>query len=135
VRRYQQTAIDDATRVRALKIYRRHTQANAIDSINYVVERFPFWIQTIRTNRGHEFQALFHWHVADLGMEQVYIKPRTPPLNARSSGLTGPTRMSSTRRSPIEMTWILRRSWPSGRTSTTTTVRAEPTTERLPMKL
>ncbi len=25
-----------------------------------------------------EFQALFHWHVADLGMEHVYIKPRTP---------------------------------------------------------
>lgn len=30
VRRYQYTAIDDATRIRALKIYRRHTQANAI---------------------------------------------------------------------------------------------------------
>ncbi len=34
VRRYQYTAIDDATRVRALKIYRRHTQANAIDVID-----------------------------------------------------------------------------------------------------
>ena len=30
VRRYQYTAIDDTTRVRALKIYHRHTQANAI---------------------------------------------------------------------------------------------------------
>ncbi|TFH30928.1 MAG: hypothetical protein E4H00_04315 [Myxococcales bacterium] len=69
VRRYQYTAIDDATRVRALKIYRRHPQANAIDFINCVVEKFPFWIRTIRTDRGHEFQALFHWHVADLGME------------------------------------------------------------------
>jgi transposase InsO family protein len=29
------------------------------------VERFPFRIRTIRTDRGHEFQALFHWHVAD----------------------------------------------------------------------
>jgi IS30 family transposase len=48
------------TRVRALKIYRRHTQANAIDFINYVVDKFPFRIQTIRTDRGHEFQALFH---------------------------------------------------------------------------
>jgi transposase InsO family protein len=83
VRRYQYTAIDDATRVRALKIYRRHTQANAIDFINYVVERFPFRIRTIRTDRGHEFQALFHWHVADLGMEHVYIKPRTPQLNGK----------------------------------------------------
>ena len=30
IKRYQYTAIDDATRVRALKIYSRHTQANAI---------------------------------------------------------------------------------------------------------
>ena len=83
VRRSQYTAIDDATRVRALKIYKRHTQANAIDFIDYVVEKFPFRIQTIRTDRGHEFQALFHWHVADQGMEHVYIKPRTPQLNGK----------------------------------------------------
>ena len=62
---------------------RRHTQANAIDFINYVVDKFPFRIRTIRTDRGHEFQALFHWHVADLGMEHVYIKPRTPQLNGK----------------------------------------------------
>ena len=83
VRRYQYTAIDDATRVRALKIYQRHTQANAIDFVNYGVKKFPFRIRTIRTDRGHEFQALFHWHVADLGMEHVYIKARTPQLNGK----------------------------------------------------
>jgi IS30 family transposase len=75
VRRYQYTAIDDSTRIRALKIYRRHTQANAIDFIDYVVTKFPFRIHTICTDRGDEFQALFHWHVADLGMEHIYIKP------------------------------------------------------------
>jgi transposase InsO family protein len=37
----------------------------------------------IRTDRGHDFQAFFHWHVADLGMEHVYIKPRTPQLNGK----------------------------------------------------
>ena len=83
VRRYQYTAIDDATRIRALKVYRRHTQANAIDFIDYVVKKFPFRINTIRTDRGHEFQAQFHWHVADLGMEHVYIKPKTPQLNGK----------------------------------------------------
>jgi hypothetical protein len=57
VRRYQYTAIDDATRIRALKIYRRHNQKSAIDFIDYVVERFPFRIHTVRTDRGHEFQA------------------------------------------------------------------------------
>ncbi len=33
---------------------RSHTQANAIDFINYVVKKFPFRIYTIRTDRGHE---------------------------------------------------------------------------------
>ncbi len=75
--------IDDATRVRALKIYKRHTKANAIDFIDYVVKKFPFRIRTLRTDRGHEFQALFHWHVAGQGVEHVYIKPRTSQLNGK----------------------------------------------------
>lgn len=83
VRRFQYTAIDDATRIRALKIYERHTQENAIDFVNYVVEKFPFRIATIRTDNGHEFQVKFHWHVEDLGMSHTYIKPRTPRLNGK----------------------------------------------------
>jgi transposase InsO family protein len=83
VRRFQYTAIDDATRVRALKIYNRHTQKNVIDFIDYVIEKFPFRIHTIRTDRGHEFQALFHWHVEDRGMRHAYIKPRSPQLNGK----------------------------------------------------
>ncbi len=83
VKRFQYTAIDDATRIRALKIYDKHTQQNAIRFIDYVVEKFPFRIQTIRTDNGHEFKAKFHWHVEDLGMRHAYIKPRTPRLNGK----------------------------------------------------
>jgi len=83
VRRFQYTAIDDTTRIRALRIYTRHTQSNAIDFVDYVVEKFPFRIHTIRTDRGHEFQAQFHWHVEDQGMRHVYIKPRSPQLNGK----------------------------------------------------
>ncbi len=83
IRRFQYTAIDDATRVRALKIYRRHTQQNAIDFVDPVIEKFPFRIHTVRTDRGHEFQALFHWHVEDKGIRHVYIKPRSPQLNGK----------------------------------------------------
>jgi len=83
IRRYQYTAIDDATRIRALKAYRRHNQRNAIDFFDYVVEKFPFRIHTVRTDRGHEFQALFHWHVEDRGVRHVYIKPRSPQLNGK----------------------------------------------------
>ena len=83
VRRYQYTAIDDATRIRALRVYRRHTQHNAIVFLDHVVATFPFRIHTVRTDRGHEFQALFHGHLADQGIRHVYIKPRTPQLNGK----------------------------------------------------
>ncbi len=82
-KRYQYTAIDDATRVRALKVYKRHTQANAIDFVNHIIQKFPFRIQQIRTDNGHEFQAKFHWHVEDLGIRHAYIKPRSPQLNGK----------------------------------------------------
>jgi len=83
IKRFQYTAIDDATRIRALKVYEKYTQANAIDFINYVVEKFPFRIKTIRTDNGYEFQTRFNWHVRDWGMEHVYIKPATPRLNGK----------------------------------------------------
>lgn len=83
IRRFQFTAIDDATRVRALKIYRKHTQANAIDFVDYVIDKFPFRIREIRTDNGHEFQAKFHWHVEDKGIRHAYIKPSSPQLNGK----------------------------------------------------
>ncbi|MBQ74712.1 MAG: IS481 family transposase [Gammaproteobacteria bacterium] len=83
VRRFQYTAIDDATRIRALKIYERHTQKNAIDFVDHVIGKFPFRLHTIQTDRGHEFQAKFHWHVEDKGIRHRYIKPRTPQLNGK----------------------------------------------------
>ena len=83
IRRFQYTAIDDATRIRALKIYPRHNQKNAIKFIDYVIDKFPFRIHTIRTDRGHEFQAQFHWHVEDKGIRHVYIKHRSPQLNGK----------------------------------------------------
>jgi hypothetical protein len=55
IRRFQFTAIDDATRVRALKIYDRHTQANVIDLVDHVIGTFSFRIKEIRTDNGHEF--------------------------------------------------------------------------------
>ncbi len=83
VRRYQYTAIDDATRIRALKVYPTHNQRTAITFVDYVLERFPFRIRQIRTDRGHEFQAQFHWYVEELGIQHVYIKPRSPRLNGK----------------------------------------------------
>jgi transposase InsO family protein len=83
IKRYQFTAIDDATRVRAMKIYKRHNQASAIDFVDYVIDKFPFRIREIRTDNGHEFQAKFHWHVEDKGIRHAYIKPSSPQLNGK----------------------------------------------------
>ena len=83
IRRYQYTAVDDATRVRALKVYRRHNQKSSIDFVDHIIAKFPFRIHTIRTDRGHEWQARFHWHVEDAGIRHVYIKPRSPQLNGK----------------------------------------------------
>ncbi len=83
IRRFQYTAIDDATRVRAIKIYRRHNQENAINFVDHIIDKFPFRINTVRTDNGHEFQALFHWYCNDRGIHHVYIKPRTPRLNGK----------------------------------------------------
>jgi len=83
LKRFQYTAIDDATRIRALKIYPRHTQENAIRFVNFVIEKFPFRLHTIRTDNGHEFQAKFHWHLKDLGINHSYIRPATPRLNGK----------------------------------------------------
>lgn len=83
VRRFQYTAIDDATRIRVIKIYPKHNQDHAIKFIDHVINKMPFRIKTVRTDNGHEFQARFHWHVMDQGIDHVYIKPRSPRLNGK----------------------------------------------------
>lgn len=83
VKKFQYTAIDDAIRIRALKVYNRHTQKNAIHFIDHVFETFPFRIHTVRTDNGHEFQATFYWHLYDIGIDHVYIKPASPHLSGK----------------------------------------------------
>ena len=47
IKRYQQYTAIDATRIRALRVYKRHIQKNAINFANYVIKNFPFRINTI----------------------------------------------------------------------------------------
>jgi len=82
-RLYQFTAIDDCTRIRVLKIYDACNQATAIRFADDVVRRLPFRIHVIQTDNGAEFQSKFHWHLQELGIRHVYIRPRTPRLNGK----------------------------------------------------
>nr|WP_228073892.1 hypothetical protein [Kordiimonas pumila] len=80
MKRYQYTAIDDATRVRALKVYTRHTQKSAIDFVNHIIQKFPFRIQEIRTDRGHVREA------------DVYVNFRPNSITAGRKTLWKPVR-------------------------------------------
>jgi transposase len=80
---FQFTAIDDCTRLRVLKIYERNNQQSAMNFVDYVLSRLPFQVDVIQTDNGAEFDDNFHYHVQDLGIKHVYIKPRTPRLNVK----------------------------------------------------
>jgi hypothetical protein len=45
------------------------TQENAIDFINHVVERFPFRISTIRTDKEEFYQLLTYTGAVDLNVK------------------------------------------------------------------
>ena len=108
IRRYQYTAIDDATRVRALKIFPRHNQENAILFIDYVMQKFPFRINTIRTYREEFYQLLTYKDDVDLdsklaAWEDFYNLNRPhsahngqTPYEALRSMLSKPQRVSLT---------------------------------------
>lgn len=65
VKRFQYTTIDDATRIRVLKIYKKHTQKNAIDFVDHVIEKLPFLIHTIRTDNVLNLESSFMFGYAD----------------------------------------------------------------------
>ena len=54
---YQYTAIDDCTRYKVLALYKRRTTANTLDFLDQAMERMPFPIQRIQTDREQEFFA------------------------------------------------------------------------------
>src|SRR5580704_7206172 len=82
-RLYQFTAIDDCTRIRVLKIYDACNQSTAIDFVDEVIRRLPFRIHVVQTDNGAEFQSKFHWHLDELDIRHVFIRPRTPRLNGK----------------------------------------------------
>jgi transposase InsO family protein len=82
-RLYQFTAIDDCTRIRVLKIYDACNQETAVEFTDEVLRRLPFRVQLIQTDNGSEFQSKFRWHLEDLDVRHVFIRPRTPRLNGK----------------------------------------------------
>jgi len=47
------------------------------------MRRLPFRVLVVQTDNGAEFQSKFRWHLEDLDVRHVYIRPRTPRLNGK----------------------------------------------------
>lgn len=63
---YQFTAIDDCTRLRALKLYPDKKAESTVDFLGYVLDVFQFPVQRVQTDWGTEFfNDLFQYELAE----------------------------------------------------------------------
>jgi len=82
-RLFQYTAIDDCTRFRVLRLYRRANHWNSIDFFRQLQRAFPFAIRRLQTDNGAEFSLAFKFSVEEAGLEHRYIRPRRPQQNGK----------------------------------------------------
>jgi transposase InsO family protein len=81
---HQYTAIDDCTRYKVLSLYSMRTAANSVGFIDQVIQRMPFPLQRIQTDRGQEFCAyLVQDRLKELKIKFRPIKPFSPHLNGK----------------------------------------------------
>jgi transposase InsO family protein len=81
---YQYTAIDDCTRYKVIALYGRRSAENTLDFLEQVMDRMPFSIQRIQTDRGQEFFAyLVQERLMEWGIKFRPIKPGAPHLNGK----------------------------------------------------
>jgi transposase InsO family protein len=81
---YQYTAIDDCTRYKVVALYTRRTAENTLNFLDQVIERMPFYCQTIQTDRGQEFFAYaVQERLRELKINFRPIKPFSPHLNGK----------------------------------------------------
>jgi len=83
LRWFQYTAIDDGTRVRVLRLYRRQDQQSSLAFLHQVLEALPFPVRKIQVDNGTEFSLAFALTCQELGLRIRYIKPRRPQQNEK----------------------------------------------------
>ena len=82
-RSYQYTALDDCTRYRVLRLYRRCNEASSLSFLRELRAGFPFSIRKLQTDNGSEFSLAFSLSVQEAGIRHRYIKPRRPQQNGK----------------------------------------------------
>lgn len=80
---FQYTALDDCTRFRVLRLYRRLHQSSSLTFLGELCRAFPFRIRKLQCDNGHEFPFAFALAVEALGIRHRYIKPRRPQQNGK----------------------------------------------------
>jgi transposase InsO family protein len=80
---FQYTALDDCTRFRVLRLYRRHHQSSSLAFLGELCRALPFRIRKLQCDNGHEFPFAFALAVQALGIRLRYIKPRRPQQNGK----------------------------------------------------
>lgn len=79
---YQFTAIDVLTKVRVLWISRSLCSQQGAEFLRLCLEKFPFKIQAIQTDNGHEFLKYFDDLCQKKKIPHYYIEPRQPKQNS-----------------------------------------------------
>lgn len=80
---FQYTAIDDCTRVRVLRLYRRQNQHSSLAFLRELTAALPFPVRKIQVDNGTEFPLAFALSCQDLGVRVRYIRPRRPQQNGK----------------------------------------------------
>ncbi len=83
VRWFQYTAIDDCTRVRVLRLYRRQNHHSSLAFLRELRDAFPFQVRKIQVDNGSEFPLAFALTCQELGVRVRYIRPQRPQQNGK----------------------------------------------------
>jgi len=80
---FQYTALDDCTRFRVLRLYRRLNQHSSLHFLGEIRRTLPFAIKKLQCDNGSEFPIAFKLAVEEAGIRHRYIKPRRPQQNGK----------------------------------------------------
>lgn len=80
---FQYTALDDCTRFRVLRLYRRQNQHASLDFLSELRRDLPFPMRQLQTDNGSEFPLAFMLTVEAAGIRHRYIRPRQPQQNGK----------------------------------------------------
>jgi transposase InsO family protein len=80
---FQYTALDDCTRFRVLRLYRRLHHGASLAFLSELRRAFPFPIRRLQCDNGREFPLEFALAVEAAGIRHRYIRPRRPQQNGK----------------------------------------------------